>query len=1153
MNSQRLQHGRWFRGAVSTAAFSLLATPLWAQQLEDDEEGQIFVLAPFQVTTSERDIGYYSENTLIGSRLNTRVGDLAASITVVTRQQLDDTASVDINDVFLFEANTEGIHNYTPYHINRGWAKDEAAGHSRDSGQPETHATSNRIRGLAAADTSQNNYPTIRRMPFDVYNTQSVEISRGPNSLLFGLGSPAGIVNQSTATAALDVQHTEISAAITNLGGYRGSISHNQPLIEDTLAVFGALLYDKRKFERKSAEDTTDRQYGALTFKPFPRTFIRGSIERYSNFNQRPNYLTPRDFITPWIQAGRPVYNPNTRLVTLSDTGEVFGPYVLSPDSPGYIPGTMTNDQSLSQPELPANLGGGPNPLYVPGIAFIGSVQQIQFIDRDRFDWEQRFPGFGAPPAAERTPEQWMLFDRRLTQSAAPRAPVNPATGQPLMAPWYPSGITDKSIYNWHKVNTTSANFGEMDGRTYNLEFEQQILDDLFLQVGWFRQTLDTKENYTISQQQAATVFIDTNSHLIDGRPNPNFLSPYMEDYQADTFTNPERNNNYRAMLAYLLDFSDQDGWLQHLGRHRFLGMWSEQDVVNTRTRSRIAVVGGHPRFAPDPIPGGTWSFAQNNSNIRRYYYMGEDGVITRGTRPIGNPGPAGGGGPTSAEILAYDWDAGAFQLFPVELNTELFWAGTSRNQRVIDSRNVAWQGFLWDDRIIATLGWRKDYYKGRSSGGGPADAGIVNGRIQDPLVLLDNWGEWERLSGTTSTQGVVFRPLPWLSLHYNQSDNFNPPPSRQTDWYGNELGKPSGEGKDYGFGLNLFNDRLIARVNWFENSNENERGRVPTVFIDRTNRIDSTYFREWAEMVVRIRSGLDPEDPEFALDETGNVIPLTPAQEAEVEAITGLPYDFPAGLTIGATSSNSAKGMEIQVIYNPMPNWNMKFTAGKQETIYDNVAPQWDPWIADRMPVWTSATAPDMPETFFLRGTEREVSIRSFWEAYGYRGAEIVPDSINGWFNTGAYYDRVVQDEVDAIRSQEGLVAPGQRKWSANLISNYRFNEGPLQGWAVGGSLRWMDRNSIGNFGIVDPDGVMRRGDPNRPIMGKSETNVDLWVSYTRMIHNDSIRMQIQLNVRDVFESGGLQPIAANFDGSPFAYRIIDPRMFTLTTRFSF
>jgi outer membrane receptor for ferric coprogen and ferric-rhodotorulic acid len=169
------------------------ATPNKASSSQDEE---VITLSPFEVDAS-KDTGYYAENTLAGSRLNTNIGDLASSITVVTKQQMEDTASLDINDVFRYEANTEGSSTYTPTITDRGTAKDTISGYTAgNDGSLKNNAGSNRVRGLASPDNSLNYFPSNSKIPFDSYNIQSIEISRGPNSLLFGLGSPAGMVNQ---------------------------------------------------------------------------------------------------------------------------------------------------------------------------------------------------------------------------------------------------------------------------------------------------------------------------------------------------------------------------------------------------------------------------------------------------------------------------------------------------------------------------------------------------------------------------------------------------------------------------------------------------------------------------------------------------------------------------------------------------------------------------------------------------------------------------------------------------------------------------------------------------------------------------------------------------------------------------------------------
>lgn len=174
--------------ALLAACAALGFTPASAQSVPEPEKKPdtakeaAIVLTPFTVNTS-KDKGYFAENTLAGSRLNTNLADLAASITVVTKQQMDDTASLDINDVFKYEASTEGSSSYTPSITDRGTAKDSIAGYSfGNNGDSSTNAQANRVRGLAAPDAAINNFPTNNRIPFDSYNTQSVEITRGPNS-----------------------------------------------------------------------------------------------------------------------------------------------------------------------------------------------------------------------------------------------------------------------------------------------------------------------------------------------------------------------------------------------------------------------------------------------------------------------------------------------------------------------------------------------------------------------------------------------------------------------------------------------------------------------------------------------------------------------------------------------------------------------------------------------------------------------------------------------------------------------------------------------------------------------------------------------------------------------------------------------------------
>ncbi|HXN36376.1 MAG TPA: hypothetical protein VN877_09405, partial [Opitutaceae bacterium] len=74
---------------------------------------KVQVLTPFEVNAA-KDQGYFAQNTLAGTRLNNNIADLPSSVTVVTKQQLEDTSSQNINDGFRYEANTQGVSTYTP-------------------------------------------------------------------------------------------------------------------------------------------------------------------------------------------------------------------------------------------------------------------------------------------------------------------------------------------------------------------------------------------------------------------------------------------------------------------------------------------------------------------------------------------------------------------------------------------------------------------------------------------------------------------------------------------------------------------------------------------------------------------------------------------------------------------------------------------------------------------------------------------------------------------------------------------------------------------------------------------------------------------------------------------------------------------------------
>jgi len=224
-------------------------TPLPAPVPALEDEDETIVLSPFEVTAGNS-AGYYAANSMSGTRFNTKVEDLATSITIVTKEQMADFAMLDMNDVFLYTANTEGTGTYTDYQIDRN-------GSVQDNVQSNP-TQANRVRGIAPANVSLNNIETMGRVPIDPSTMEGVEVSRGPNANVFGLGNPSGTVNQVPATANLSRDKATAGFRVDDLGGYRIYVDGNKALLNGKLAVRGSGVFQHDAFTRKpSGVDTT--------------------------------------------------------------------------------------------------------------------------------------------------------------------------------------------------------------------------------------------------------------------------------------------------------------------------------------------------------------------------------------------------------------------------------------------------------------------------------------------------------------------------------------------------------------------------------------------------------------------------------------------------------------------------------------------------------------------------------------------------------------------------------------------------------------------------------------------------------------------------------------------------------------------------------
>jgi hypothetical protein len=499
------------------------------------EDSDVIQMPIFEVS-SDNDKGYLATSAMSGTRLNSKIEDLAASLSVVTKQQLMDTASVDINDVFMYEANTEGTAQWTSFANDRGTISDDIQANP---------TTATRMRGLSSANTAVGGFAST--LPFDTYNIESVEISRGPNSTVFGLGNTGGGVNINAARANLTRAISSFGTRGDSYGGYRGNFDINRPILKDHVAIRLMGLYDEKGFERKPSSESIRRLEAALTVRPFKNTTFRGSFESYRDYFNRPNSMTPRDGISDWIASGKPTYDPITQTVHFAN-----GKSLHRPDHHGQ------RSRPVARHNRPQRHGLHHVPQLVHRQRPDPALRNQRHARGDRHGPHQRQRR--GPPFA---PKPDLLREILHPVSALCNA-----------------GYHNKSLYDWTSVNISAPNYGKTKGETSNLDFEQIFLNTprqtLALQASWMGERTGTDNRSFLGSYGNAggklQVYVDINEKLLDGSPNPYFLRPYL-GYPRPQYTKSSSNtDDYRSTLAYELNLTNEKGWLKYLGRHRFSG-----------------------------------------------------------------------------------------------------------------------------------------------------------------------------------------------------------------------------------------------------------------------------------------------------------------------------------------------------------------------------------------------------------------------------------------------------------------------------------------------------------------------------------------------------------------------------------------------------
>ena len=215
-------------------------------------------MTPFQVST-DKDRGYFGGSTLAGGRADTPLKITPASISVMTREFLEDFDLTDMNQSLAWTVG----------------ADQSPGGESRPFGGDRFQT---RFRGV----DGNGNFPvrngSLNYYVADSYNSERFDFSRGPNAALFGDGGPGGLQGSSSKQARYESKFTTTSARVDSYGGYRGTFDTNYGV--GPMAVRLNLMHQNTK---SFQDGTSNKQNGftlAVSYKLGSNTQFRAEVQR---------------------------------------------------------------------------------------------------------------------------------------------------------------------------------------------------------------------------------------------------------------------------------------------------------------------------------------------------------------------------------------------------------------------------------------------------------------------------------------------------------------------------------------------------------------------------------------------------------------------------------------------------------------------------------------------------------------------------------------------------------------------------------------------------------------------------------------------------------------------------------------------------------
>ena len=257
----------------------------------------IIKLSPF-ILSDKSVSGYAATETLSGTRLRTDLRDVSASLSILTPEFIQDLGITSFEQAL----------TYTPsVNLDQGDPSNGGVALRAGSGQDFS------IRGFSG-DAGISNDFFSGYVTNDIYNTERITLSLGPNALLIGVGSPQGAVVTSTKRAKMGKTSTQISFRTAKWDSHRVSLDHNQPLIANRLALRINGLFDRQHEFRGAEGKNQERVTLGLVAQPWKNTKVTINHENYDvGLNNAALVWGFDGAALAWMAAGKPVVGNDPR------------------------------------------------------------------------------------------------------------------------------------------------------------------------------------------------------------------------------------------------------------------------------------------------------------------------------------------------------------------------------------------------------------------------------------------------------------------------------------------------------------------------------------------------------------------------------------------------------------------------------------------------------------------------------------------------------------------------------------------------------------------------------------------------------------------------------------------------------------------------